>query len=89
MPHNPQNTINQTALKHYNELRNFRTKSIRLVKMTKDKGIKFKVETSSKERDKELLEFITIDILKLEQKHPLSQEIITITMTSTINSSFN
>ena len=35
--------------------------------MTTDTGMKLKVETSSKEINQQLLEFVTIDILKLEQ----------------------
>ena len=35
--------------------------------MTTDTGIKFKIETPAKERDQQLLDFITIDIIKLEQ----------------------
>ena len=37
--------------------------------MTTDTGIKFKVETSPKERDQQLLDFISIDTLKLEHKN--------------------
>ena len=85
MPHNPQNTISQTALKHYNKFRNVRIEAIRWVQMTIDTGIKFKVETSAKERDQQLLDFITIDILKLEPQHTSSQEIITLPMNKTIN----
>ena len=48
MPQNPQNKISQTALKNYNESRNFRTEALRWVQMTTDTGIKFKVETSAK-----------------------------------------
>ena len=70
MPHNPQNTISQTALKHYNEFINVIIEALRWVQMTIDTGIKFKVETSAKERYQQLLDFITIDILKLEQQNP-------------------
>ena len=38
---------------------------------------------------KKLLYFITIDILKLEQQYPSSQDIITLPMSSIIYSSFN
>ena len=65
MPQNPQNTISQTTLKHYNEFRYVRSEALRWVQMTIDTGIKFKVETSAKERYQRLLDFITIDILKL------------------------
>ena len=49
MPQNPQNTISQTSLKHYNEFRNVRTEALRWVQMNTDIGIKFKVEKSAKE----------------------------------------
>ena len=57
--------------------------------MTTDTGIKFKVETSSKERYQQLLEFIIIDIIKLEQQHNSGQDIINIYTNPIINSSFN
>ena len=57
--------------------------------MTRDTGIKSKVETSDKERDQQLLEFIAIDILKLEQKHPSSRDIITLPMNPIIKCSFS
>ena len=88
MPQNPQNTISQTALKHYNEFINVRTEAFRWVQMTTDTCIKFKVETSTKERDQQLLDFITIDILKLEQQHNSSEEIINLSVNPIINSSF-
>ena len=47
MPQKPQNKISQTALKHYNEVRNVRTEALRRVQMTTYTGIKSKVETSS------------------------------------------
>ena len=89
MPQNQQNTISQTALKNYNEFRNVRTEALRRVQMTTDTGIKFKVETSSKERYQQLLDFITIGILKLEQQNTSSQDIITLTINPIINSCFN
>ena len=51
--------------------------------------MKLKVEAPFKERDQQLLEFITIDVLNIEQKYPSSQEIITLPMTPIINISFN
>ena len=69
MPQNPFKKTSQTALKHYNEFRNVITEALRWVQMTTYTGIKFKVETSAKERDQQLLDFITIDILKIEQQH--------------------
>ena len=55
--------------------------------MTTDTDKKLKVETSAKERDQNLLNFIAIDIIKLEQKHPSSKDIITLPMNKIINSS--
>ena len=57
--------------------------------MTTDTGIKSKVETSSKEKDQQLLDFITIDAINIEQQHPSDQGIITLTMTPIINSYLN
>ena len=65
------------------------TEALRWVQMTTDTGIQFKVETLSKERYQQLLYFITIDILKLEQQHPSSQDIITLPMNPRINICFN
>ena len=41
----PQNTISQTALKHYNKSRMIRTEALRWLQMATDKGNKPKVET--------------------------------------------
>ena len=57
--------------------------------MTTDTVIRFKVETSAKERYQQIFNFITIYILKLGQQHPSSQYIITLPMNPIINSSFN
>ena len=57
--------------------------------MTTCTGIKFKVETSDKKIDQQLLDFITIDILTLEQQHTSGQDIITLSINPIINSSFN
>ena len=65
MPKKPQNTIIQTAIKYYNEFKKIRTEDLRWVQMTIDTSITFKVETSAKEKDQQLLDSITIDILKL------------------------
>ena len=54
--------------------------------MTTDTGIKFKVETSAREKDQQLLDFITIGILKLEQQYASSQGTITLPMDPIINS---
>ena len=50
---------------------------------------KIQVETPAKERYQQLLDFITIDILKLEWQYPSSQYIITLPMTPIINISIN
>ena len=47
--------------------------------------MKLKFETTVKERDKTLLDFITIDLLKVGHKYPSGQDIITLTMTPIIN----
>ena len=65
MPQNPQNKISQTSIKHYNQFRGERTQAIRWLQITIDTGMKLKVETTVKERDKPLLEFITIDVLNI------------------------
>ena len=57
--------------------------------MTTDIGKQFKVETSAKEKDQQLLELITIDILKLEQQHDFSDYIINLYMNPILNSSLN
>ena len=89
MPQNPQNTISQTALRHYNELRSVRTGALVWVNMNTDIWIKLKVETTVKYRYQQLLDFITIDVLKIEQQHLPIQYIITLPMTPIINGSFN
>ena len=46
MPKNPQNTIIQTALKHYNKLRSIIAEALRWLKINKYTGKKLKVETA-------------------------------------------
>ena len=89
MQQNPQNKISQTALERYNGFRDVITEDLIWLKMTTDTGIKFKVETSAKERDQQLFDFITVDILKLAQKHNASEKIINLYMNPIINSYFN
>ena len=50
MPQNPLNKISQAELKHYNKFINVGTEALIWVQMTTYKSIKFKVETSAKER---------------------------------------
>ena len=57
--------------------------------MTTYTGIKFKVETSAKEKYQQLLDFITIDILKIEQHHNYSEDIMELSKNPIINRSFN
>ena len=89
MPQNPQNKIIQTALKNCNKFRNVRTEDLRWLQTTTDTGIKFKVDTSTKERDQQLSDFINIYTIKLEQKHNSSEDIINLSTNPIINSSFN
>ena len=89
MPQNPQNTISQTALKNYNQFRIVRNEALGLLQITTDAWIKLKVETIIKERDQRLLDFITIYVINIEQQHPSSQYITTLTITPIINRSLN
>ena len=45
MPKNTQNTISQTALKHYNQFISIITEDLRWLQITVDTGKKLKVET--------------------------------------------
>ena len=89
MPQNPQNKFSQNSLKNYNKFRSSRTEALRWSQITTDTGMKLKVKTTVKERDQQLFDFITIDVLTIEQKHPSSQYIITLTMDLIINTYFN
>ena len=66
MPQNSQNTISQIAHKNYNQFRSVIPEALIWVKITTDTGIKIKVETTVKERYQQLLEFFTVDLLKIE-----------------------
>ena len=85
----PQNTINQAAIKHYNQFRSVRTEALIWFKITIDIWKKLKVGTTVKEIYQQLLDFITIYVLKIEQQHPSDQDIITWPMTTIINSYIN
>ena len=65
MPQSSQNTKFQTALKHYNQFKILRAAALRWVKIATDTGQKFKVEIIVKERDQQLFNFITIDVLNI------------------------
>ena len=88
MPQKTQNTISETALKHYNKLRSVRNEALRWVQIATDTGKNLKFETAFKERYQQLLDFIAIDVVKIQQQHRSSQDIITIIMNTIINSSF-
>ena len=51
--------------------------------------MKLKDKTTPKERDQQLLKFIIIDLLNIEQQHLSSKFVITLPMNIIINSSFN
>ena len=89
MPQNPKNKISKNALKHYYQLRSVRKKYLRWIKTTIDTGMKLKVERKVKEIYQQLLYFITIGVLKIEQQHTSSQDIINLPTTPIINSYFN
>ena len=65
MPQNAQNKISQNALKYYNQFRSVRTEALKWLQITTDTGMKLKFETTFKERDQKLLDFINIDLLKI------------------------
>ena len=67
MPQNPQNTIIKTAFKHYDQFRSVRTESLRCLKIATDTGKKHKASNEVKERYQQLLDFIRICIIKIEQ----------------------
>ena len=52
IPKNPQNTIIQTPLNHWNQFRSVRSEALRWLKITTDTVKKLKVEIKVKERDK-------------------------------------
>ena len=81
MSQNPQRTIIQTAPKHYNQLRSVITEALIWLQITTDTGMKIKFETKVKERYQQLLYFITINVLKIEQQHPSGKDIIILPMT--------
>ena len=89
MPHNTQNTMIKTDLKYYNEFKSVRTEALRWLNISKEKVKKLKVETTVKERYQQLLELITIDVVKVEQQQSPYHNIKNMTMTPIINIYFN
>ena len=65
MPQNKQNHIIQTNLKHYNQFRSVITEALRWLQIATDTGNKLKVETTVKERDQKLLDFIKMDAVRV------------------------
>ena len=57
--------------------------------MATETGNKLKVGTKVKERDHKLLDFITIEIVKVSQQKFSEQDIIILPVTPIINISFN
>ena len=70
MVDNPQNTISTTAIKQYNEYRSVRTEALEWVKFTSAEGQSARVHTERKTVEKEVLDYIKIDIMRTttEQK---------------------
>ena len=89
MLQNPQNTISQIALKHYNQFIFVGAEALRWLQIAADIGKKPKVETTVKEIDQQFFCFVNIDVLKIEQQYYSDQEIITLSINTIINSSFN
>ena len=87
MPQNPQNTINQNALNNYNQFRSVITEALRWVQITTDIGMKVKVGTTVKEIHKQVLAFITISVIKIEQQNSSSLYIITIPISPLLSNS--
>ena len=48
MPQNPQTTIIQTSIKHYNQFRGVRAEALRWLQITTDAGKKIRVGTEAK-----------------------------------------
>ena len=69
IPQSPQNTISQTAIKHYNQLGRVKNEALRWLLITTDTSKKLKFETTVKERDQKLPDFITIYGLNIEKHH--------------------
>ena len=88
MPQNPQNTISKTALKYYNQFRSVINEALIWLQIATNTGKNLEVQTKLYEIDQQLLDFITIDSIKIEQQHSLYQDIITLPITPIINSSF-
>ena len=66
MPQNPQNTISQNEVKHFNQYISARTEALVWLQIATDTGKKLKFETAVNEIYQHLLDFITIDVLMIE-----------------------
>ena len=69
MPQIPQNNISQNTINHYNKFISFITEALRWLKTITDTRKKLKVESKVKERYQQQLEFITIDVIKVDKKN--------------------
>ena len=68
MPQNTHNTISQTALKHYNQLRSVRTEALQLIQLITDLRSKLQVETYTQHKDQQPLEFTPIGIIQVDKQ---------------------
>ena len=64
IPQNLQNTIIQNSLIGYNRFISFTTESLIWLQITTDTGNKLNVGTTAKETYQQLLDFVTIDVIK-------------------------
>ena len=89
MLQNQKNQILQTALKYYNQLRSVRNEVLTWLQIAINTENKIKVETTVNKICQQILDFITIDALKIEQQHYSFHHIITLPMTRIVNMYFN
>ena len=85
----PIKKISKTSLKHYNQFRSVRNEALIWLQITTDTVNKLKVKTKVKEGHQQLLNFITIYFIKVEQQQSLYHNIISLPMTPIINIYFN
>ena len=82
----PANHNHSNFTQRIKSIKKNRSKDLRWVQITTNTSIKFKFETSVKERYQQLLDFITIDIINLEQQYYSNKKIITLPMNQITNS---
>ena len=66
MPQKTQNTISQTSLKHYIQFRSVRTEVLIWLQIYTDTGKKLTLETTVKEIYQQLLDFVTIGLIRIK-----------------------